>query len=60
MFQYVDPGTGSLLTQLVLSAVIGSGFYLIVLRKRIANFFRRSRGAPESPASEKETETSED
>jgi len=38
--QYVDPGTGSLLTQLLLSFVIGAGFYLVVLRKRIAGVFR--------------------
>jgi hypothetical protein len=41
IFQYVDPGTGSLLTQLLLSILIGAGFYLMILRKRIAGFFRR-------------------
>jgi hypothetical protein len=39
--QYVDPGTGSLLTQLILSVVIGAGFYLVVLRKRVAAALRR-------------------
>jgi len=60
IFQYVDPGTGSLLTQLLLSILIGAGFYLMILRKRIAGFFRRSakptekthqpQGSPKPPS----------
>jgi hypothetical protein len=40
MIQYVDPGTGSLLTQLCFSLVIGVGFYLISMRRRIKSLFQ--------------------
>lgn len=51
VFQYVDPGTGSLLTQLLLSVLIGAGFYLMVLRKRIAGFWRRPAKTTEEASS---------
>lgn len=39
--QYVDPGTGSLLAQLFFSFLIGIGFYLVTIRRRIKSWFRR-------------------
>ena len=38
MIQYVDPGTGSLLTQLFFSLFIGIGFYLVRMRRRVKSF----------------------
>jgi hypothetical protein len=52
IFQYVDPGTGSLLTQLLLSVAIGAGFYLMTARRRIGNWLRglkRSREFADAP-----------
>ena len=56
IFQYVDPGTGTLLTQLFFSFLIGVGFYLLTMRRRLTNFFRRRfTGKPQdlAPPSEK-------
>lgn len=44
IIQYVDPGTGSLLTQLLLSIGIGAGFYLLTLRRRLRDWFARRPG----------------
>lgn len=58
IFQYVDPGTGTLLTQLLLSFLIGVGFYLLTLRRRLISFFKRQTTdkpadvAPQSEQSE--------
>jgi hypothetical protein len=41
LLQYVDPGTGSLLMQLLLSFLIGVGFYLVTIRRRLKGFFNR-------------------
>lgn len=49
MLLYVDPGAGGLLTQLFLSILMGAGFYLVVLRKRITGFFRRPSDSPTQP-----------
>lgn len=38
--QYVDPGAGSLITQLLLSLFIGAGFYLLSFRRRIQNWLK--------------------
>lgn len=60
IIQYVDPGAGSLLLQLLLSVFIGLGFYLITLRRRLKNWFKRQpadNSAYPSPQPEKiETE----
>jgi hypothetical protein len=48
IFQYVDPGTGSLLMQLLFSFLIGVGFYLVTLRHRLIGFFKRQ--PPDKPA----------
>jgi|1185.fasta_scaffold1964384_1 hypothetical protein len=46
LFQYVDPGTGSLLAQLFLSFAIGIGFYLLTIRRRLGKFFSRDGNKP--------------
>lgn len=48
MAVYVDPGLGSLLWQLVVSAIVGAGF---TFRKYVAALARRLRGtrAPKPP-----------
>jgi len=54
--QYVDPGTGSLLTQLLFSFFIGAGFYLITVRRRLKHWFRKrfaDKHADASPPPEK-------
>jgi hypothetical protein len=48
VFQYVDPGTGTLLTQLLFSFLIGIGFYLLTIRRRVSGFFKRR--PPDKPA----------
>ena len=54
MIQYVDPGTGSLLTQLCFSLFIGVGFYLISMRRRIKSLFKgRSPQQPTGQEAEK-------
>ena len=56
IFQYVDPGTGTLLMQLLLSFFIGVGFYLITMRRRLMNWFKRQptdKAADASPPPEK-------
>lgn len=56
IFQYVDPGTGTLLMQLLLSFFIGVGFYLITMRRRLMNWFKRQptdKAADASPQPEK-------
>lgn len=56
IIQYVDPGTGTLLTQLFFSFLIGVGFYLLTMRRRLMSFFkRRPKDKPEdmAPPSEK-------
>ena len=56
MIQYVDPGTGSLLTQLCFSLFIGVGFYLISVRRRIKGLFQ---GRSPEPRASQEGEKSE-
>jgi hypothetical protein len=62
ILQYVDPGTGTLLAQLLFSFLIGVGFYLLTVRRRLMNFFKRQptdKPADLAPQSEK-TEPKED
>ncbi len=44
LIQYVDPGAGSLITQLLLSLFIGLGFYVFSFRRRISDRLRRLSG----------------
>jgi len=44
IFAYLDPATGSALTQLALGAVAAVSLGYHFLRRRITDFFRRTRG----------------
>lgn len=39
---YLDPGTGSYVVQVIIAALVGSGFALKLFWKRIVHFFRRA------------------
>ena len=41
---YIDPGTGSLIVQAVIAALVAAPF---VFRKQVGALMRRLRGAPE-------------
>jgi hypothetical protein len=38
---YLDPGTGSLVTQLILAGLLGAGFFIRLFWKNIRAFFQR-------------------
>jgi hypothetical protein len=38
-YAYIDPGTGSLIIQMLLAALVGSVFYLRTIIRRIKSFF---------------------
>lgn len=48
---YVDPGTGSMLVQLIGAAIVGAAFYMRDLRARIRVFFSGLFRRDESRAS---------
>ena len=37
---YLDPGFGSMLIQAVIAVIAAGGAYLLMIRKRIASFFK--------------------
>jgi hypothetical protein len=43
IFLYLDPGTGSLIIQLVIAAVTGAFFFLKKVRSYVAAFFNQFR-----------------
>ncbi len=45
--QYLDPGSGSMLIQFVLGAVLGLGVIVRVFWKNIKDFFTRGKGNTE-------------
>jgi len=60
ILQYIDPGAGSLLTQLLLSIGIGAGFYLMTARRRIGNWFKRRQTEHNSFGDEPKIEPKEE
>ncbi|HZY24844.1 MAG TPA: hypothetical protein VFE71_03390 [Bacteroidales bacterium] len=44
IFLYLDPGTGSLIVQLIITAVTASIFFIRSLREKIVQLFNRLRG----------------
>ena len=44
IFLYLDPGTGSLIVQLIITAVTAAIFFIRGLREKIVNIFNRLRG----------------
>jgi hypothetical protein len=47
---YIDPGTGALLVQSLIAAVVGA---LVYFRQKVAGWFRWRRGAGDKGASDK-------
>jgi hypothetical protein len=39
---YLDPGTGSYVAQIIIAAVVGSGFAVKIFWRRILRLFRRT------------------
>lgn len=46
-FLYLDPGSGSLLIQLILAAVLGAGVAIRIFWKRIKSIFTGKKAEPE-------------
>ena len=42
---YLDPGFGSMIIQGIVALIAGCGAYLILIRKKIAAFFRGRKAA---------------
>ena len=45
---YTDPGTGTLILQLLIAAVLGVFFYIRFFFKRVGGFFSRKKTAEDS------------
>jgi hypothetical protein len=41
---YLDPGTGSLLVQLIIATVTAAVFFVRGIREKVVNFFNHLRG----------------
>ena len=48
LFLYTDPGTGTLILQLLIAAFFGVFFYIRFFFKRVGGFFSRKKTAEES------------
>lgn len=51
---YLDPGSGSILLQVIIGGLLGVGFLVRAFWGRIKGFFRRSGGSTEDLTSEDE------
>jgi hypothetical protein len=49
VFLYTDPGTGTLILQLLIAAFFGVLFYIRFFVKRIGGFFSRRKAGEETP-----------
>jgi hypothetical protein len=54
---YLDPGSGSILLQLLIAGLAGAGLFIGISWKKIKNFFRGRKGRP---APEEEEEEDDD
>lgn len=52
---YLDPGFGSMLIQGIIAALAAGGAYLILIRKKIANFFKKRKAAKIAAKVEQDT-----
>ena len=48
LFLYTDPGTGTLILQLLIAAFLGAFFYIRFFFKRVGGFFSRKKTAEDS------------
>jgi hypothetical protein len=53
---YLDPGSGSILLQTLIAALLGLAFLIRLSWKKIKLFFNRSKSSVEAPQPEKEKE----
>ena len=53
---YLDPGSGSLLVQILLAALLGAGVTVRLFWKRIAAFFGRDKSSVTSSIEEEDDE----
>ncbi len=53
---YLDPGSGSMLIQVLLAALLGVGFAVKVYWRKIKALFSKNKGAEETHAEENETD----
>ena len=51
---YLDPGSGSLLVQLLLAAILGLGVILRTQWAKIKSLFKRNNGSEEEPEEDEE------
>ncbi|MDQ3803149.1 MAG: hypothetical protein M3416_04770 [Acidobacteriota bacterium] len=49
VFLYTDPGTGTLILQLLIAAFFGVLFYIRFFFKRVGGFFSRKKAAEDTP-----------
>jgi hypothetical protein len=54
LFAYIDPGSGSMLLQVILAGVLAVPFFL---RRTITDAWHRIRGVPEARPSDSSEET---
>ena len=52
---YIDPGTGSIIVQAILAAVLSAGVLIKIFWKRITTFFHHQGKAYQSESDTKET-----
>lgn len=50
LFLYTDPGTGTLILQLLIAAFLGVFFYIRFFFKRVGGFFSRKKTTEDSQA----------
>jgi len=48
LFLYTDPGTGTLILQLLIAAFLGAFFYIRFFFKRVGGFFSKKKTAEDS------------
>ncbi len=51
---YLDPGSGSILIQLLIAAAAAAGIFFATSWRRIKGFFRRKKGEAAQPQEEEE------
>ena len=52
VFAYIDPGSGSMILQLLLAGVAGLGMAVKLYWRRITGIFRRTKATPNEPSNE--------
>ena len=53
-FAYLDPGSGSMLLQVLLALFLGAGFTIKLYWKKLKAFFSKNKGEPVAPEAQPE------